>query len=258
MLTGKVALVTGGGTGIGRAIALALAKEGCRVVVTGRRLEPLQQTCAVASDSGYPGAISAVQGDITDKDQTPLIETVLAGGPEGRLDILANSAGMNIPERSLEAMTVEGWTHTIDVNLHGTFHLVHAVLPLMRKQGKASEGQLKDGGLIVNITSIAGKNTISTLAGSAYCASKFAMNSLGDAINLEEHEHGIRCTNIMPGEVVTEILDKRANPPTQARRALMLQPEDIAAAVLMVATLPPRAHVTQLVMTGKTTLPSAL
>lgn len=95
-------------------------------------------------------------------------------------------------------------------------------------------------------------------AGSAYCASKFAMNSLGEAINLEEHTNGIRATNIMPGEVVSEILDKRPNPPSAEQRAMMLQPADVAAAALMVATLPPRAHVTQIVMTGKTTVEQAV
>ena len=80
-------------------------------------------------------------------------------------------------------MTAQDWRTVIDVNLNGTYHLVHAVLPQMRAQ---------QDGLIINVTSIAGKRTISTLAGSSYCASKFAMNSLGEAINLEEYENGIR------------------------------------------------------------------
>ena len=80
-------------------------------------------------------------------------------------------------------VTAQDWRTVIDVNLNGTYHLVHAVLPQMRAQ---------QDGLIINVTSIAGKRTISTLAGSSYCASKFAMNSLGEAINLEEYENGIR------------------------------------------------------------------
>jgi NADP-dependent 3-hydroxy acid dehydrogenase YdfG len=137
----------------------------------------------------------------------------------------------------------------IDVNLNGTYHLIHSVLPVMREQ---------QDGLIINVTSIAGRRTISNLAGSAYCASKHALNSLGEAINLEEYENGIRCTNICPGEVATEILDKRPVPPSLERRMQMLQPEDIGAAALMVACLPPRAHVTEIVMTGKTTVPESL
>jgi NADP-dependent 3-hydroxy acid dehydrogenase YdfG len=96
-------------------------------------------------------------------------------------DILVNNAGINIPKRSLQDISIDDWRNVIDINVNGTFHLVHAVLPHMRAQSD---------GLIVNITSIAGKRTISTLAGSSYCASKFAMNSLGEAINLEEYENG--------------------------------------------------------------------
>jgi hypothetical protein len=100
----------------------------------------------------------------------------------GRLqDILVNNAGINIPKRSLQDISIEDWRQVIDININGTFHLIHAVLPCMRAQ---------QDGLIVNITSIAGKRTISKLAGSSYCASKFAMNSLGEAINVEEYENG--------------------------------------------------------------------
>jgi NADP-dependent 3-hydroxy acid dehydrogenase YdfG len=108
------------------------------------------------------------------------------------------------------------------------------------------------------VTSISGKRTISTLAGAAYCASKFAQQSLGNAINLEEYGNGIRCTNIAPGEVATPILDARPQPPSAERRAQMLNPEDIAAAVVMVAKLPKVAHVTEIIMTGKTTVPEAV
>lgn len=96
-------------------------------------------------------------------------------------DILVNNAGINIPKRSLQDISIEDWRQVIDININGAFHLIHAVLPCMRAQ---------QDGLIVNITSIAGKRTISKLAGSSYCASKFAMNSLGEAINVEEYENG--------------------------------------------------------------------
>ena len=92
-----------------------------------------------------------------------------------------NNAGINIPKRSLQDISIEDWRQVIDVNINGAFHLIHAVLPHMRAQ---------QDGLIINITSIAGKRTISKLAGSSYCASKFAMNSLGEAINVEEYENG--------------------------------------------------------------------
>jgi NADP-dependent 3-hydroxy acid dehydrogenase YdfG len=245
-LAGKGAIVTGGGSGIGRGVALALAAQGCSVLVTGRRPEPLAETAELAAS--LPGTVHALTNDIADQDQSALTQHAL-NLFDGKLDILINNAGMNIPKRSLAELSVENWRKLIDVNLNGTYHLIHSVLPVMREQ---------QDGLIINITSIAGKRTISNLAGSAYCASKHAMNSLGEAINLEEYKNGIRCTNICPGEVATEILDQRPNPPPLERRQQMLQPEDIGAAAVMVASLPPRAHVTEIIMTGKTTVPESL
>jgi NAD(P)-dependent dehydrogenase (short-subunit alcohol dehydrogenase family) len=247
-LSGKGAIVTGGGTGIGRGVALALAAEGCDVIVTGRRPGPLDETVEAATKQGLAGRVSAFSVDAAEQDQSPLVSHALTTFG-GKLDILVNNAGINIPKRSLQDISVEDWRQVIDININGTFHLVHAVLPQMREQ---------QDGLIINITSIAGKRTISTLAGSSYCASKFAMNSLGEAINLEEYEHGIRCTNICPGEVATEILDKRPVPPPPEKRAQMLQPEDIGVAAVMVACLPPRAHVTEIIMTGKTTVEESI
>ena len=244
-LEGKAVIVTGGGTGIGQGIALALAAEGCHVIVTGRRVEPLQDT--VKGAAGLAGTVEAFAADVVERDQSQLIQHVVE--KYGRLDILVNNAGTNIPKRSLKDMSLDDWHKVIDTNLHGTYHVVHAALPQMRAQ---------QDGLIINVTSISGKRTISDLAGSAYCASKFAMESLGQAINLEEHENGIRCTNLAPGEVVTGILDQRPEPPSEERRQMMLQPEDVAAAVLMVARMPPVAHVTEIVMTGKTTVLQAV
>jgi NADP-dependent 3-hydroxy acid dehydrogenase YdfG len=247
-LAGKGAIITGGGSGIGQGVALALAAHGCSVLITGRRLEALTKTTQIATEEGLPGTVYTFEGDITHLNQSPLVECALdlLGG---RIDILVNNAGMNVPKRSLSDLSIENWRMLIDVNLNGAYHLIHSILPIMRKQ---------QDGLIINVTSIAGRRTISNLAGSAYCASKHALNSLGEAINLEEYKNGIRCTNICPGEVATEILDQRPSPPSIEQRMQMLQPEDIGAAVVMVAGLPPRAHVTEIVMTGKSTLPEAL
>ena len=242
-LAGKGAIVTGGGSGIGRGIALAFAAEGASVVVTGRRASKLEETAALAAD--LPGTIRAVAADATARDQGPLAARALE---TQTIDILVNNAGVNVPGRGLPRLTVDDWHALIDTNLNATFHLVHAVLPHMRER--------RDG-LIINVASIAGKRALA-LSGAAYCASKRGMNALGEAINLEEYEHGIRCTNICPGEVVTEILEKRDAPPSEAQRARMLQPEDVAAAALMCACLPPRAHVTELTITGKSTLPESV
>jgi NAD(P)-dependent dehydrogenase (short-subunit alcohol dehydrogenase family) len=159
-LAGKSVLVTGGGTGIGQGIVLAFAAEGAHVIATGRRVAPLDETVALAS--GMSGSVEAVVADIADRDQTALIAGVVE--KYGALDILVNNAGMNIPKRSLAELSIEDWHNVVDTNLHGTFHVVHAALPVMRAQGD---------GLIINVSSISGKRTISDLAGAAYCASKF-------------------------------------------------------------------------------------
>lgn len=188
-LAGKSVLVTGGGTGIGQGIVLAFAAQGAHVVATGRRLGPLEETVALASTrsgqstlclsvsasvlpsvlccaGSMPGTVEAMVADIAERDQTGLIAHVV--DKHGSLDILVNNAGMNIPKRSLAELSIEDWHNVVDTNLHGTFHVVHAALPVMRKQ--------RDG-LIINVTSISGKRTISDLAGAAYCASKFVSDA---------------------------------------------------------------------------------
>ena len=241
-MLGKRILLTGGGSGIGRGVALAFARAGGAVVIAGRRKDALLATAAeLSADSA--GRIVPYCTDIA--DAAAVAELVaFATDTLGAVDILVNNAGINIPARGLAELSVPDWTRVVNVNLNGTFHVIHSLLPAMRTRKE---------GVIINVTSIAGR-TATTLAGAAYCASKFGMNALGDAINLEEHTHGIRCTNICPGEVATELLDKRAHPPSQETRALMLQPEDVAAAAIMVAALPPRAHVPTVVLTGKTTI----
>lgn len=231
-LTGKTALVTGGGTGIGAAVAIALARAGCRVVITGRREEPLR---AVAAQFEGEPPIDVRPADVTDRQAV----AELARGIEadfGRIDILVNSAGINIPKRSMRDMPPEDWDRVLRVNATGPYNCMLAVLPGMRARGD---------GLIVNISSVAGVRA-STVGGVAYSASKFALTSLGLTVGNEERERGIRVTNIYPGEVDTPILDHRPTPVTSEHRARILQPEDVAAAVLMVAQLPPRARVPEL------------
>ena len=127
----------------------------------------------------------------------------------------------------------------MEVNTTGMFNCIHAALPVMRQ---------KASGLIVNIVSLAGKRAM-LLAGLPYCVSKFAAAAIGTFVNLEECGNGIKVTNVYPGETNTPIVDKRPSPPPPEKRAQMLQPEDIAACVIAVAKLPPRAVVPELVIT---------
>lgn len=228
----KTAVIIGGGTGIGAGCALVLAEAGCRVALGGRREEKLQETAARFAGEN-PLVYHAC--DVADRDSVNRFFQ-WAYGELGRIDILVNSAGINIPNRAMAEMRPEDWDKVLEVNATGAYNCMHAVLPQMRERGD---------GLIVNVSSIAGIRA-SLLGGIAYSASKFAMSALGLAVGREEREHGIRVTNIYPGEVDTPILENRPTPVSDEHRAKILQPEDVGAAVLMVASLPARAHVPEL------------
>jgi NAD(P)-dependent dehydrogenase (short-subunit alcohol dehydrogenase family) len=227
----KAALVAGGAGGIGLGIAKALASEGCRVAVTD---------CSQAALEGATadGAMKGRLCDVTDRKQvTELVAWF--GRAVGPIDILVNSAGINVANRMMANIDPADFDRVMTVNTTGTFNCIHAVLPIMRQ---------KRSGLIVNIVSLAGLRVMA-LAGMPYCVSKFATGALGTFVNLEEAANGIKVTNIYPGETNTPIVDKRPSPPPPERRAQMLQPEDIAACVVAVAKLPSRAVVPELVIT---------
>lgn len=234
LLAGKTALVTGGGTGIGWGIARALAEAGCRVAIAGRREQPLQ--AAVATWKG-PQAILWKCVDVTDRNSVSALFDWF-GQQCGPLDILVNSAGTNIKTRMMSDMRPEQWDEVMTINATGVYNCMYAALPAMRAR--------RDG-LIVNISSISGVRA-GTLGGVAYCASKFAVCALTTAVGNEEASHGIRITNVLPGEVDTPILEKRPTPVSDERRAKMLQPEDLGSVVVAIAALPPRAHVPELII----------
>ncbi|QDU40486.1 putative oxidoreductase [Maioricimonas rarisocia] len=235
-LQDKTALVTGGGTGIGAGIAMGLARAGCKVAITGRREEKLKEVADTYRNSDG-GELLVHASDVADRESVRELFD-WAGRELGRVDILVNSAGINVPKRKMAELDPADWDKLIQVNATGAYNTMHAVLPQMRER--------KDG-LIINISSIAGVRA-SLLGGVAYSASKFAMTALGTCVGLEERENGIRVTNVYPGEVETPILDARPNPVSAEHRARILQPDDIASLVVTVAALPPRAHVPDLVI----------
>jgi NAD(P)-dependent dehydrogenase (short-subunit alcohol dehydrogenase family) len=234
-LKDKTALVTGGGSGIGLGIARALAREGCRVAITGRNARKLEE--AAARFDGRP-AILARACDVADRAD---VERLFAWLHEqfGPLDILVTSAGINVPKRRMADLVPADWDRVLAINATGTYNCMYAALPGMRK---------RRAGLIVNISSIAGKRAL-RLAGPAYVASKFAATGLGTAVGLEERANGIRVTNIYPGEVNTPILAQRPEPVPPEKLAQMVMPEDIAACVVTIAKLPDRVLVPELVIT---------
>ena len=230
-LSGKVAWITGGGSGIGLAAGLELARAGAHVVLSGRSAETLQK-----AQQEVKQAETAVL-DVSDRKAVAAAAQKILK-QHGRIDILVNSAGVNLPQRNFRNVSAEGWDEIIAINLSGTFYPCHAVLPAMRE---------KKQGLIINIASWFGRYP-NELGGPGYNASKRAVIALTETINIEEAANGIRATSILPGEVATPILEKRPVPPPQSERVRMLQAEDLGKAVLFIATLPPRACVNELVI----------
>lgn len=229
---------TGGGTGIGRGIALRFATEGARVFILGRRPEVLNEVVALNKEKSGRDNITPLSCDVSDSEAVKKAFAAVLSQTSNVVDILVNSAGNNIPKRGIDVLSVEDFKNVMSSNIDGTFYCTAAVLPSMRQRG---------GGLIINISSVAGLRGL-PLAGAAYCASKAAVNALGSTIAAESYQHNIRVTNICPGEVNTPIIDKRAVPDPPEKRAVMLQPEDLADAALMVAKLPARASVPELVI----------
>lgn len=231
----KKAVVTGGGSGIGLGVAIALAREGCQVAIGGRNLAKLQDALkSLPAEAGQHAAFAVDVGDFKS------VEAFTKSAREllGQVDILVNAAGVNIPTRTLADMRPEQWDEVMRINAYGPYYTMQCVLAEMRAR--------KDG-LIINISSTSGKRA-SMLGGIAYCASKFAATATATAASLEEGKNGIRVTSIFPGEVDTPILNFRPAPVSAERKSTMLKPEDVADAVIFVASLPPRAHVPELVI----------
>jgi NADP-dependent 3-hydroxy acid dehydrogenase YdfG len=233
-LSGKIVAITGGGTGIGAGIATILAEAGCRVTIGGRRQEKLE---AAAKEMGGEHPVRCKTLDVSDPASIDAFFDDIRSSV-GEVDILVNSAGINIQKRSMAEMVPEDWDRVLKINATGAYRCMHAVLPAMR--------QRRDG-LVVNISSVAGKRAIS-LGGVVYCASKFAMTALGTAVSNEVRDEGVRITNVYPGEVNTPILENRPNPVSQEHKESILQPEDIASVVKTICELPPRANVPEVVI----------
>lgn len=231
----KVAWITGAGTGIGEGAALALATAGFKVVLSGRREEPLKGVADSIETSG--GAASVLPLDVSDADAVnAVVEKIKTEC--GRLDVFVHSAGLNREKRAWSDTDKESWDKVIRVNLDGAFYCCSAVLPLMREQ--------KDG-TIITISSWAGRNT-SLVAGMPYSAAKSGLNAMTESINMEECANGIRACAICPGEVATPILDRRPVPPSPEDRAKMLQPEDLGEIVAFLAQLHPRVCINDLLV----------
>ena len=231
---GQIAWITGGGSGIGLAGAMALAQAGAHVVISGRNAAT--NASALASLQAL-GSAEALLLDVADKHAVKAAAQQILDQHD-RIDILVTSAGTNATQRNFNVVTPESWDDVVAINLSGLFYCVHAVLPAMRQQ---------QGGLIINVSSWAGLYA-SKLTGPAYNATKRAVLALTESINMEECTHGIRATSLLPGEVATPILDKRPVPPSAEQRELMVQAEDMGQAILFVAQMPTRTCINELII----------
>jgi NADP-dependent 3-hydroxy acid dehydrogenase YdfG len=229
-LDGQVAIITGGGTGIGRATRQPSRAKAAAVALVGRRREPLDEAVDELTAAGL--AATALPADVADRSAgRAVVQSVTDAW--GRLDVLVNNAGLNVPQRDMASVTAEDWTTVVEVNLTGTFLFTQAALPQMRQQRS---------GTVINVSSMAGHRA-SALTGPAYSAAKAGVLSFTESLNLTERAHGVRACAVCPGEVATPILDARPQPPSAQARAAMLQPEDLAQTFLLVVTLPHRATI---------------
>jgi NADP-dependent 3-hydroxy acid dehydrogenase YdfG len=231
----RVAWITGGGSGIGEAGAEALSADGWTVVVSGRRKDALKAVVAKITKAG--GAAEAVPLDVSiAADVEKAAEQIFAA--YGRIDLLVNSAGINVPKRRWADLELEGWDRLVNINLNGVLYCMRAVLPVMRAQ--------KDG-CIINVASWAGRH-VSKMPGPAYTTTKHAVLALTHSFNMDECVNGLRACCLSPGEVATPILKMRPVVPSEQEQARMLQPEDLGRTIAFVASLPPRVCVNEILI----------
>jgi NADP-dependent 3-hydroxy acid dehydrogenase YdfG len=231
-LENQIVVVTGGGTGIGLAMAQLFAKRGATVIIGARRQSKIDEAIGQSE-----GKIDGKTVDVANRaDVNAFMDWVVA--THGPVDVLVNAAGINIKDRTMAAMQPQQWDDVMQINATGAYNCIHAVLPSMKA---------RKSGFIVNISSVTGKRAIA-LGGVAYAASKFAMTALGTCVANEVGGEGIRVTNVYPGEVDTPILEQRPVPVSEEHRQSILKPEDIAHIVVSLVDTPARVHVPEIVI----------
>jgi NADP-dependent 3-hydroxy acid dehydrogenase YdfG len=231
-LKNQTALVVGASSGIGRSIAVHLARDGATVMASARRRDRLEDLQKELADENIEIGIS-----VADAADPAAMDELAARTVEQleKIDILVYASGTNTLDRWLPKLTAKTWDEVIGVNLNGAYYATRAVLPAMRE---------RKSGHLIYIASISG--IVPDLSGAAYQASKRGMLGLAHAIRVEEKENGIRTCVVCPGLVDTEILEKRPVKPPPETLAKALQSDDVAEAVLFVAKLPPRAVVPEM------------
>jgi NADP-dependent 3-hydroxy acid dehydrogenase YdfG len=238
-LAGQVAWITGGGSGIGLAGAVELAKAGCSVVISGRDAAKLDAAVSSAEARGAPrGSIEAAALDVADLAAVARVATDI-GARHGGVDVLVNSAGVNVPRRYWNQTDATTFAEVVAINLNGATACTMAVLKGMRERRR---------GTVINVASFAGW-VLGYLTGPAYTASKAGMIALSHSFNIEECVNGLRATALCPGEVATPILKKRPVEPSAEEKARMLQEDDLGRTIRFIAEMPPHVCINELVIT---------
>ncbi|MBN1811717.1 MAG: SDR family oxidoreductase [Anaerolineae bacterium] len=232
-LAGKAVLITGASAGIGRASALALAQEGANLILVARRPERLAKVEAAVEQAG--GRAVSVVGDASE-EETALRAVATATDVFGSLDILINNVGVGNYKNLIET-SVQEYDEMMDTNVRSTFLFTRHAVPIMIDQGS---------GLILMISSMAG---IYGFAGEAvYCATKFAQVGFAQGLDKELRPHGIKVGVICPGGVKTEFALGKGRTEQSVAESGMLDPEDVAGAVLLACTQSPRSRIIEIQM----------
>jgi NAD(P)-dependent dehydrogenase (short-subunit alcohol dehydrogenase family) len=228
-LAGQVAVITGAGRGIGRAIALTLAELGARTVLCGRSREALEQTSATIQNSG--GQSSVIECDVTDLHSVEALAERIERTFH-RIDVLVNNAGIGGAGGPLHLLAPDNWDRVLNTNLRGVYYCIRSLAPLMIKA---------HSGHIINISSLAGKNALPN--GAAYAASKWGLNGLSYSVAEELRAHNIRVSLICPGSTHTEF---SPHPGKNAEK--MLQASDVAHVVAMIVTQAPQSFASEILL----------
>jgi NAD(P)-dependent dehydrogenase (short-subunit alcohol dehydrogenase family) len=229
-LNGKIAVVTGGGRGIGAAIASRLASMGVNTIVCGRTLPVLQDTARSITAAG--GQCETLACDVSDLRSVEALATRVEKTFQ-RTDILVNNAGVGSFSTPLHQLPSEEWERIMNTNLRGAYYMMRAFAPLMIRAGA--------GGDIINISSLAGKNALPN--GAAYAASKWGLNGLSYSVAEELRGYNIRVTVVCPGSVDTAL-----SAHTGRNKDRMLRPEDVAHAVAMLVTQAPQSFASEILL----------
>ena len=234
-LQNQVCIITGGGSGIGKATAMRMASEGTNIVLFGRTLSKIASVADKIKDNG--GSATYYGIDVANHPAVfDAVEEILHDA--GHIDIMVNNAGHSSPNRTLLTTTREDITSVVDSNLVGTIYCTQAVMPSMLEL---------DRGTIINVSSLAGV-TPGLLGGMIYSAVKAAVINFTQFLNDEFKATGIRASVVIPGEVDTPIIDKRPVVPDTAARATMVEAENVAEAITLIASLPQKSSVPELII----------